>query len=168
VRKVARGLAGGGLGGLLGGFLDWRMGNALEQLFPGKSDLWSPSLSGFVVMGLCIGLWIGVAQVVLQEAWLQVEAGFRAGREILLGRPVFTVGRAESCDLGLFGDAAIDRLHARIVREEDQYVIVDANSATGTSVNGVRITEPTPLRSGDTIGIGKAVLRFSERARRPG
>ena len=39
---------------------------------------------GFVVLGLCMGLMIAVAQVVLKEAWLKVEAGFRKGRELLL------------------------------------------------------------------------------------
>ena len=47
-----------------------------------------------------------------------VEAnGFRPGRQILLTRPETTIGRAESCDIGLFGDPAVERLHARITRE---------------------------------------------------
>ncbi len=166
VRKVVRGSLGGALGGLLGGFLDSHMDGALTRVFPGKSGLWSPSLAGFVVMGLCIGLWIGVAQVVLQEAWLEVVVGYRAGRELLLTRPVLTIGRAEPCDLGLFGDPAIDRLHARIVRAEDRYLLVDADSTSGTYVNGMRITQPTTLQSGDVIRVGKAVLRFSARAKR--
>ena len=60
---------------------------------------------GFVALGMCIGLLIGLAQVILKEAWVRVEAGFRAGREMILSKPEVTIGRAESCDIGLFGDA---------------------------------------------------------------
>src|SRR5262249_37444669 len=144
-RKMIRCILGGALGGLLGGSLDWKMGDIWSQLFPDKSDLWSPSLTGFIVLGLCIGLWIGVAQIVLQEAWLKVEAGFRQGRERLVTRPAFSIGRAESCDLGLFGDRTIDRLHARILRKGDDFLIADADSTTGTFVNGARVDGPTPL-----------------------
>jgi len=161
--KVLRGVLGGTVGGLLGGILYWQLGNAWARIFPGKSDLWSPGLTGFVVLGLCIGLMIGLAQVVLMEAWLRVEAGFRKGRELLLDKPVLTIGRAEKCDLGLFGDPAIEKLHARIYRQDDRYLIADAGSATGTFVNDLRVQEPTLLRSGDLIRVGSAYLRFSER-----
>ena len=80
---------------------------------------------------------------------------------------MLTIGRAESCDIGLFGDAGVDRLHARIQQQEDRYWIADAGSRTGTFVNDVRIEGPTPLRSGDLIRVGKTVLRFGERQKRP-
>jgi pSer/pThr/pTyr-binding forkhead associated (FHA) protein len=118
------------------------------------------------LLGLSIGLSIGVAQVVLKEAWLLVEAGFRKGRELPLQKPLLTVGRAESCDIGLFGDAAVDRLHARIVRKGNDYLIADAGSSTGTFVNDARIEGPTPLRSGDQIRLGNSLLRFRERQKR--
>ena len=108
---------------------------------------------------------IGVAQVVLKEAWLRVEAGFRAGRELLLTRPVLTIGRAESCDLGLFGDPAVERLHARIARVDDHYLIADAGTPGGTYVNDQRVKGPTPLHSGDLIRVGDALIRFRERRR---
>ena len=163
VRKLVRGLVGGTVGGLLGGILDWQLGEAWAAIFPGKDDLWSPSLTGFIALGLCIGLLIGVAQVVLKEAWLKVEAGFRKGRELLLNKPVLTIGRAESCDLGLFGDPMIEKLHARIYQQDGHYLIADNASAHGTFVNDQRVLEPTLLRSGDLIRVGSAYLRFSER-----
>jgi hypothetical protein len=162
-RKLLRGLIGGAAGGLLGGFLDLQLRGAWGGIFPDKADLWSPSATGFVALGLCIGLMIGVAQVVLKEAWLSVESGFRAGRELLLARPVLTIGRAEACDLGLFGDPTVERLHARILRQGDHYLIADAGTPGGTYVNDVRITRPTPLRAGDLIRVGNARIRFGER-----
>jgi hypothetical protein len=164
-RKLVRGVLGGLLGGLLGGFLYLQVRDRWADLFPGKIDLWSPSAIGFTALGLCIGLSIGVAQVVLQEAWLRVEAGFRTGRELLVARTPMTIGRAESCDLGLFGDNEIERLHARILRQGGGYVIEDAGTEGGTYVNESRIEEATPLRSGDVIGVGKARVRFVARGK---
>jgi hypothetical protein len=149
-RKVLRVVAGGGGGGLVGGLLYLILRGVLGGVFPDKPDLWSPSATGFVALGLCIGLWIGVARVALQEAWLKVEAGFRSGRELLLDKPELTLGRGEGCDLGLFGDPAIDRLHARIARQGDGYVLLDAGSA------------------GDLIGVGAARVRFLERGKQSG
>ena len=58
---------------------------------------------------------IGLAQVVLKEAWLRVEQGFRPGRELMLVKEETAIGRAEGCDLGLFGDNGVERKHARIL-----------------------------------------------------
>jgi hypothetical protein len=162
-RKLVRGVLGGLIGGLLGGFLYLQLRDRWAHLFPGKDDLWSPSAIGFVALGSCIGLFIGVAQVVLQDAWIKVESGFRQGRELLLTRTTMTIGRAESCDLGLFGDNTIERLHARILRQGGQYLIEDAGTGGGTFVNDARIGEATPLRSSDVIGVGNARLRFVAR-----
>jgi pSer/pThr/pTyr-binding forkhead associated (FHA) protein len=119
-----------------------------------------------VVLGVCIGLFVGLAQVILKEAWVRVEAGFRPGRELILAKDEVTIGRAETCDIGLFGDASIERLHARILQQGHRYLLADTGSAAGTFVNEQRITEPTPLRSGDSIRVGKSVMRFRERQRR--
>jgi hypothetical protein len=165
-RKVLRGVLGGAVGGLLGGFLYWELRGAWGGIFPERGDLWSPSATGFVALGLCIGLAIGVAQVVLRRAWLRVEAGFRKGRELPLGKPELTIGRAESCDLGLFGDPTVERLHARILRQGNRYLLADAGSGGGTYVNDVRVLDPVPLRSGDLIRVGNALVRFREREKR--
>jgi hypothetical protein len=168
LRKIRNGLLGGSVGGLLGGVLSLLLHGAWGGLFEGKPPdrLWSPSATGFVALGACIGLLIGLAQVLLKEAWLRVEAGFRAGRELILSRPEVTIGRAEGCDVGLFGDAAVERIHARIRQEDGRYVLTDAGSAAGTYVNDRRVTGPTPLRSGDAIRAGHCVLRFRERQKR--
>jgi hypothetical protein len=168
MRKIRNGLLGGAVGGLLGGLLSVLFHGAWGSLFQEKpaDRLWSPSAWGFVALGLCIGLLIGLAQVILKEAWLKVESGFRAGRELVLSKPEVTIGRAEGCDVGLFGDGAVDRLHARIVRHGDDYVLADAGSAAGTYVNGERVVQPRRLRSGDAIRLGRCVLRFGERRKK--
>lgn len=167
-RKVVRGLLGGTAGGLLGGLISLELRDLWAGVFPGRplEQLWSPSATGFVALGLCIGVMIGLAQVLLREAWLRVELGFRPGRELILAKPVITLGRAEACDIGLFGDNSVERVHARILLQGDRYVLADAGSASGTFVNERPVTEPVPLRSGDAIRMGHHVLRFGERQKR--
>jgi hypothetical protein len=168
LRKVLNGVLGGAVGGFLGGVLSMRLRLTWAELFQGKpaDELWSPSATGFFALGACIGLLIGLAQVILREAWLRVERGFRAGREIILSRPVLTVGRAEGCDIGLFGDPDVERVHARLVRHGDGYLLKDEGTAGGTYVNGERLAGPRHLRAGDVIRLGNSLLRFGERRKR--
>jgi hypothetical protein len=168
VRKVRNGFIGGVAGGLLGGMVAFALVSAGPLFFPHKppNDLWTPTATGFVALGACIGLAVGLAQVILKEAWLRVDAGFRTGRELILSRPETTIGRAESCDLGLFGDPGVERVHARILRQHNRFVLVDGGSAGGTYVNDERVAVPTPLSSGDRIRVGTSLLTFGERANR--
>jgi hypothetical protein len=144
-RSITAGII-GAAGGLLGGIV----GQALYD----KLDL-----SFFVIFGWTI---------TGREAWLKVEAGFRSGRELILSKPLITIGRAESCDVGLFGDPAIERRHALIQRQGGDYVIMDEGTQSGTYVNGERITAPRVLHAGDAIRVGRCVLRFGERAKARG
>ncbi|HEY7307944.1 MAG TPA: FHA domain-containing protein [Gemmataceae bacterium] len=167
-RKLLNGLLGGGVGGLLGGVLSLALRGLWKALYAEKPQdlLWSPSAIGFVVLGVCIGLMIALAQVVLREAWVRVEAGFRTGREMLLSKSETLIGRAEGCDIGLFGDPGVEPSHARILLQQGRYLLVDAGSNGGTYLNEARITQPSPLRSGDLIRLGRSVLRFGERNKR--
>jgi hypothetical protein len=165
-RKVLNGLIGGSLGGLLGGLLYLGLrglwGLALEER---TDEFWSPSATGFVALGLCVGLLIGLAQVILREAWVRVEAGFRAGRELLLTRPEIIIGRGEGCDIALFGDSEVEKQHARILLRNGRYLLEDLDSPGGTYLNGERIDGQVALRGGDLIEVGRACLRFGERER---
>ena len=165
LRKTLKGILGGTLGGIMGGILSLLLLAGWTRVLGGdpevESRLWSPSAWGFVALGACIGLLIGLAQVILKEAWLKVEAGFRKGREVILTKPEITIGRAESCDIGLFGDPQIEKLHARIRREGNRYVLVDEGG--GTYVNDDLVRGSRLLQSGDAVRVGKCVLRFGER-----
>jgi hypothetical protein len=166
LRKMFNGLVGGLLGGLMGGSLSAGIALLLGRIFSKKpDDLLSSSAWGCVVLGTCIGLFIGLAQVILKEGWLRVEEGFRSGREILLTKEEVLIGRAEACDIGLFGDTSVERTHARIMHRNNRYLLVDEGTPAGTFVNNKRITEPTQLQSGDAIRLGGNVLRFGERRR---
>jgi hypothetical protein len=161
LRKVRNGVLGGALGGTLGGSLYVLLHQVWGRVLQDKAaPVWSPSAMGFVALGLSIGLLIGLAQVIFKEAWVRVEKGFRPGRELLLSKPEVTIGRAEACDIGLFGDPKIERLHARILHQDGVYLL----AATGaTFVNDDAIARPVRLHSGDRIRVGGSVLRFGER-----
>src|SRR5260370_8160012 len=99
-KKLLKSLMGGTAGGVLGGTLAMLLKMGWEKALSDKSadSLWSPTAMGFVALGMCIGLLVGLAQVILKEAWIRVEAGFRAGREMILATERTTIGRAEPCD----------------------------------------------------------------------
>ncbi len=167
--KIVKGVLGGTLGGIVGGILSLGLLNGWLRLLGGNPDiedrLWSPSAWGFVALGACIGLMIGLAQVILKEAWLKVEAGFRTGREVILSKPEITIGRAENCDIGLFGDPQIEKLHARIRQKGNRRVLIDEGA--GTYVNEELLQGSCILHSGDAIRVGKSVLRYGERQKQP-
>jgi hypothetical protein len=168
--KFFKGLVGGAVGGLLGGFAVLYLRDVLKRLF--EDDVlklaWSPTAIGFTIVGLCIGLMVGLAQVLFREAWIRVQSGFRAGRELILSKEETVIGRAEGSDLGLFGDADVDPRHARIVRRDGQYFLEDSGARGGTFLNDTLVTQPSLLQTGDLIRVGRSVLRFGERHRRGG
>jgi hypothetical protein len=165
MRKLINGLIGGTAGGILGGILDVVLSGMFQKRFADKevTSLWTPSSWGFVILGLCIGLFIALAQVILKEAWLTVEAGFRKGREQIITKPIIVIGRAEDCDVGLFGDPQVDKHHCQIARRGNDYVLTDEGSSSGTFVNDERVNGSRFLRSGDLIRLGRCLLRFGER-----
>jgi hypothetical protein len=168
MRKIVNGAIGGALGGVVGSVLFVLLKSGISMLFPAKAEenVLSSSAAGLVALGACIGLFIGLAQVILKEAWIKVESGRRAGREMILSKEETTIGRAEACDIGLFGDNTIERMHARILLRNSQYFVADADTPSGTYLNERRIAQPTPLQSGDAIRVGGSVLRFGERQKR--
>lgn len=70
-----------------------------------------------------------------------------------------TIGRSRECDIFL-EDLAVSRLHATIrLHPNGGYEIEDRRSATGTFVNGLRITRHH-LLEGDVVQIGSSRLSF--------
>jgi hypothetical protein len=174
IRKMVNGIIGGTIGGFIGGVLQdlfmtipWPFGDEtlIDKTLKGAFPRFSLA-TGLVILGMCIGLLIGIAQVVLKEAWVKVEKGFRAGREMILTKPEIIIGRAEGVDIALFGDMQVEKQHARIMLKGDRYVLIDLDTPGGTYINGQKIYGPTPLSNGDVIGCGNSKVRFNEKARR--
>src|SRR5205807_9607817 len=96
-----------------------------------------------------------------------VVEGFRPGRELMLTKDETTIGRAESCDLGLYGDTSVAKLHARILHKNNRYLVAHAADDGETLLNDHPVsTKPQPLKAGDLIRVGRSALRFGEREKR--
>ena len=64
-----------------------------------------------------------------------------------------TIGRAADNEVSV-QMACLSRRHARVVRQGDDWIVVDLASSNGTRVNGRGISGPTALEDGDRIGLG--------------
>jgi len=160
--KMRNGVIGGVIGGMLGGLV-------FHPASLIASDMSSRALS-FVLLGLAIGFFIGLAQVILKEAWLTVEDGFRSGRQMILGNEIVTMGTSEKSSLIFiaFGAKDVEPTHLKITRQEDgRYVLEDNQSRKGTLLNGKPVAGPMPLSDGDAIQFGVNVVRFNESTERP-
>jgi class 3 adenylate cyclase len=72
----------------------------------------------------------------------------------------FKIGRLGENNLTL-PNVWVSRRHAMIQREStNSYYVIDLGSANGTFVNGIRLTTPTKLASGDVISFGKSHFNF--------
>lgn len=160
MKKSLNGVYGGLIGGLLGGL-------PFTLLVDSPALPRSGQLIGLVLLGASIGLMIGLAQVFLKEAWVKVEEGFRPGRELMLTKEETTIGRAETCDLGLFADNSIEKLHASIIQKNNRYLLAHVGEGGETLLNDQPVGEkPEPLHAGDEIRIGRSLLSFGERQKK--
>lgn len=64
-----------------------------------------------------------------------------------------TIGRVEGNDIVL-PKSNVSKRHARIVKNANAFVVIDAKSTNGTYINGKRINGPCDLRPGDKIFVG--------------
>jgi hypothetical protein len=71
-----------------------------------------------------------------------------------------TIGRSSRNDICI-GDPFASRLHAEIVREGDQILLVDNGSANGTFLNAQRVTGTARLQPGDLVRIGETEIEYS-------
>jgi pSer/pThr/pTyr-binding forkhead associated (FHA) protein len=69
-----------------------------------------------------------------------------------------TVGRAESADICV-DEALVSKIHARIERRGETYVVVDLGSTNLTRVNGEVVLQHE-LRHGDEVRFARAKCRF--------
>jgi len=68
-------------------------------------------------------------------------------------------GRGEECSL-VIDATTVSRRHARFAVSLGIATVEDLASTNGTSVNGIAISGATPLKDGDEIALGDAVLKL--------
>jgi len=80
------------------------------------------------------------------------------GQQMVLGEYLVTMGRLPECTVS-FDDPNISRVHAEIRPDGGGFVVSDAGSTNGTSVNGASITNHR-LADGDRITMGATEVEF--------
>lgn len=112
----------------------------------------------FAIMKTGIGLVRG--QRKKEKIWnLSVEKGPKElrGVSIAVHGPII-VGRSPGADIVIAAGYVSGR-HARFTLMGQNLFVEDLGSTNGTSVNGMRITEPVALRSGDVVNVGDVAIR---------
>src|SRR4028118_843158 len=77
-------------------------------------------------------------------------------RRVVVGGERFSIGRNAENDLQI-SNHSLSRRHVEIQRFADVFVLTDANSSNGTSINGETISQPVALKNGDLLTLGGAV-----------
>ncbi len=88
--------------------------------------------------------------------------------EVPLESDSLVIGRSAESDVSI-SDRSLSRRHARLYSEDGELYVEDLDSRHGTNVNGRRISEPTQVRLGDSIGLAGSLvtLRDPEAATAP-
>ncbi|MBI4460588.1 MAG: FHA domain-containing protein [Acidobacteria bacterium] len=81
-------------------------------------------------------------------------------KEIPLQKSSLSIGRAAGNDV-VIDNLAVSGHHAKLVVEEDHYIVEDMNSLNGTFLNNQRIRR-SALKNGDEIVIGKHTLVYHD------
>jgi DNA-binding winged helix-turn-helix (wHTH) protein len=81
------------------------------------------------------------------------------GRSMPLAEGEHIAGRGVECSLAIEA-TSVSRRHARIMVSSGAASIEDLGSTNGTFVNDAPVTSETPLRDGDVVTLGKAILTF--------
>jgi hypothetical protein len=81
------------------------------------------------------------------------------GKRMVVGSEGAVLGRSRDCDIVL-ADANVSRHHAEIRPSGDGWTIADLGSTNGIAVNGRKVRDPAPLRTGDAVELGTSRLRF--------
>ena len=90
---------------------------------------------------------------------LEVTQGENAG-ETLKVKLTTRIGRERDNDIVIV-DPKISRYHAQISMEAGQWTLTDLGSSNRTYLNGLAVTEPTPLQPGDRISLGETELTLT-------
>jgi pSer/pThr/pTyr-binding forkhead associated (FHA) protein len=167
-RRALQGLIGGAIGGAIAGFLFDIVGATLagitlvaQGVEAGKVGEVGGPARGLTaaILGGCIALMIGIIEALAKSAWIRLELGRNEGKEWVIDKPTFMIGRHERADIPLFGDTNVAPQHAAIHKQGANYTVVDQGTPMGIGVNGQRVSQAV-LRPNDVIQIGGMSLRF--------
>ncbi len=88
-----------------------------------------------------------------------VRNGSLKGTRLIVKTPVANIGRAEYNDL-VIPDESVSTSHAKLLRREGVWILVDLESTNGTQVDGERISADTPIAPGTMVRFGDVQVVF--------
>ena len=90
---------------------------------------------------------------------LQAVKGNDTGKKYdLRSKDMFIIGRGVATDVTVW-DIRVSRVHCRIDRDKEGYLITDLNASNGTFVNGQKV-DTHRLKAGDEIKIGSTIFQY--------
>jgi signal transduction histidine kinase len=95
---------------------------------------------------------------VYRATLLVINGANRGSRFEMTSAQDVVIGRSVGCNVRL-DDSEVSRHHARICHDGQSFLLRDLNSANGSRVNGVTVTERI-LENGDTLQFGVSVMAF--------
>jgi pSer/pThr/pTyr-binding forkhead associated (FHA) protein len=98
-----------------------------------------------------------------ERVYLEITGSEEKDGIFELGEKAVVVGRSTECDIQL-GVQNVSRKHARILFQNEEYLIEDLESTNGVLVNGIKVVRCV-LRNNDQIEIGGVKLVFNEEKR---
>jgi hypothetical protein len=123
-------------------------------------DLRLPQESFVLAPGSIPGLGGEGAHVEAGKIVVVKSPALREGDEWDLDSSPLTLGRSSQNDIQLKRDEYASSTHARFEPRRDGVWLEDVGSTNGTYLNGIRLTRPKRLSSGDIVRIGETELRY--------
>jgi len=90
---------------------------------------------------------------------LVVTQGALSGTSVRLAEAPVTLGRSQDSTIVLDDDYVSSR-HARFFPRDGQWLVEDMGSTNGTYLDRAKVTEPTPVKIGMPVRIGKTVVEL--------
>lgn len=94
--------------------------------------------------------------MVSEQYQLVMRTGPTMGKIYGLGKDEISIGRDPSNNI-VINEAEVSRKHARLLIQDERYVMEDLGSTNGTFINGVRLEAPQQLQPGDVVLLGENV-----------
>jgi pSer/pThr/pTyr-binding forkhead associated (FHA) protein len=88
------------------------------------------------------------------QAFVLVQLPGGVVRKDVLGKPLLRVGRGRDCEIHV-DNPRVSRLHALVDLRGGAWHVSDTKSTGGTFLNDRPVHDPVPLRTGDTIRLGR-------------
>ena len=92
---------------------------------------------------------------------LKVVQGNEIGREYDISFQPMIIGCGDEVAVQLDGNTPVSQRHALLTVDDDELLITNLDSDSGTCVDGAKITEPTPLHVASRVQIGGQVLEVT-------